>query len=116
MMMNLHLTLLAIVLLTASLSAQSGGFLVLQTNAAGDNVHVIDGATNKVIGQIKGIEVAHGIKAAPDGSRYYISNEPKHTLDVVDAKTLKVIQEIPLSGRPNNIAITKDGRKVYVGI
>jgi YVTN family beta-propeller protein len=115
-MMKLHLVWLAVVLLAVSPSAQSGGFVVLQTNAAGDNVHVIDGATNKVIGQIKGIEVAHGIKAAPDGSRYYISNEPKHTLDVVDAKTLKVIQEIPLSGRPNNIAITKDGRKVYVGI
>ncbi len=35
---------------------------------------------------------------------------------MADVKTLKVIKKIPLSGRPNNIAITPDGKKVYVGI
>ena len=30
--------------------------------------------------------------------------------------TLKVIKTIPLSARPNNISITPDGKKVYVGI
>ena len=38
------------------------------------------------------------------------------TLDVVDAKTLKVTKRIPLSGHPNNIAVGKDGRRVYVAI
>jgi YVTN family beta-propeller protein len=65
---------------------------------------------------IHGIEVNHGATFAPDGSRYYISNEAESTLDVVDAKTLKVTRNIPLSGHPNNIAISKDGKKVYVSI
>jgi YVTN family beta-propeller protein len=34
----------------------------------------------------------------------------------VDQKTLKVTKSIPLSGHPNNISISKDGRRVYVGI
>jgi YVTN family beta-propeller protein len=34
----------------------------------------------------------------------------------VDVKALKVTKKIPLSGHPNNIAITPDGRKVYVAI
>src|ERR1700675_4598794 len=89
---------------------------IIQTNSAGDSVSVIDPATNKVVGEIKGIEVNHGAAAAPDGSRYYISNEAESTLDVVDTKTLKVIRNIPLSGHPNNISISKDGRRVYVGI
>src|SRR6202166_314564 len=89
---------------------------IIQTNSAGDNVSIIDPATNKVVGEIKGIEVNHGAAAAPDGSRYYISNEAESTLDVVDTKTLKVIRNIPLSGHPNNISISKDGRRVYVGI
>jgi YVTN family beta-propeller protein len=89
---------------------------ILQTNSAGDSVHVIDPATNKVVGVIEGIEVNHGAAAAPDGSRFYISNEGKSTLDVVDVKSLKVIKSIPLSGHPNNIAISKDGRRVYVSI
>jgi YVTN family beta-propeller protein len=38
------------------------------------------------------------------------------TLDYVDAKTLKVIKQVPLSGHPNNMAVGKDGKHVYVGI
>src|SRR6266566_9442960 len=89
---------------------------ILQTNSAGDNVSIIDPATNKVVGNIRGIEVNHGAAAAPDGSRYYISNEAQSTLDVVDTKTLKVTASIPLSNHPNNIGISKDGKRVYVSI
>jgi YVTN family beta-propeller protein len=89
---------------------------IIQTNSAGDDVSIIDPATNKVVGTITGIEVNHGAAAAPDGSRYYISNEGKSTLDVVDQKTLKITRSIPLSGHPNNIGISKDGRRVYVSI
>jgi YVTN family beta-propeller protein len=69
-----------------------------------------------VVGIIHGIEVNHGAAAAPDGSRYYISDEEGGTLDVVDTKTLAVTKRIRLSGHPNNIAISKDGRRVYVSI
>src|ERR1700675_4904174 len=87
---------------------------IIQTNSAGDDVSIIDPVTNKVVGEIRGIEVNHGAAAAPDGSRYYISNEGNSTLDIADAKTLKVTKSIPLTGHPNNIAISKDGRRVYV--
>jgi YVTN family beta-propeller protein len=89
---------------------------IIQTNSAGDSVSVIDPAVNKVVGVINGIEVNHGAAAAPDGSRYYISDEGESTLDVIDAKTLKIIRNIPLTGHPNNISISKDGRRVYVAI
>jgi YVTN family beta-propeller protein len=89
---------------------------IIQTNSAGDDVSIIDPATNKVVGTITGIEVNHGAAVAPDGSRYYISNEGRSTLDVVDRKTLAITSSIPLSGHPNNIAISKDGRRVYVSI
>jgi YVTN family beta-propeller protein len=89
---------------------------IVQTNSAGDNVHLIDPVTNKVVGVINGIEVNHGATFAPDGGRYYISNEAESTLDVVDAKSLKVTRNIKLTGHPNNIAISKDGKKVYVSI
>src|SRR6267154_4422537 len=89
---------------------------IIQTNSAGDNVHIIDPATNKVVGEITGIEVNHGAAAAPDGSRLYVSNESESTLDVVDGKTLRVTNKIPLSGHPNNIAAGRDGKRVYVSI
>ena len=101
--------------LTLPLSA-ANRVVIVQTNSAGDNVHIIDPATNKVVGTVEGIEVNHGAALAPDGSRIYISDEALSTLDVVDGKTLKVIKQIPLSGHPNNLAIGRDGRRVYVGI
>ena len=105
------------VLLLATASAMAQGKVrIIQTNSAGDNVHVIDPTTNKVVGVIEGIEVSHGAGVAPDGSRIYVSNEAESTLDVVDAKTLKVVNHVPLSGHPNNMAVGRDGRRVYVGI
>src|SRR5262245_11743527 len=89
---------------------------ILQTNSAGDNIHIIDAATNKVVGIIEGVEVNHGIAAAPDAGRFYVSNEADSTLDVVDGKSLKVFKKIPLTGRPNNVAISTDGKRVYVAI
>jgi YVTN family beta-propeller protein len=89
---------------------------IVQTNAAGDNIHLIDPATNKVVGVINDIEVPHGVTSAPDGTRLYFTNESMHTVDAVDASTLAVIARVPLSGRPNNIAISKDGKRVYAGI
>lgn len=89
---------------------------IVQTNSAGDNVHIIDPATNTVVGEIQGIERAHGAAPAPDGKKLYVANESDDTIDVVDVDMLKVVKQVELVGRPNNIAITPDGRKVYVAI
>jgi YVTN family beta-propeller protein len=104
-----------IALSTISLAAQNK-VRIIQTNSAGDNVHIIDPATNTVVGVIEGIEVGHGAGVAPDGRRIYVSDEAESSLDVVDGKTLKVVKRIPLSGHPNNMAVGRDGRRVYVGI
>jgi YVTN family beta-propeller protein len=111
-------TIFSILLFATALMGQmgQGQERVLQTNSAGDNVHVIDPATNKVVGIIQDIEVPHGVALSPDGNRIYVTDESLRTLDVVDAKTLKVVKRIPLSGRPNNLAVSKDGKQVYVAI
>jgi len=109
--------LLRTVLIAAlSTTAAFGQVRILQTNSGGDNVHVIDPATNKVVGEIKGLPANHGAIGSPDGTRLYISVEGNNTLAVVDAKTLSVIKSIPLSARPNNVTVSKDGKKVYVAI
>ena len=89
---------------------------IVQTNSAGDNVHIIDPVTNTVVGEIQGIERAHGAAPSPDGKKLYVANESDDTIDVVDVGMLKVVKQVELVGRPNNIAITPDGRKVYVAI
>jgi len=105
----------AVAILTLS-TAASAQVRVLQTNSQGDNIHLIDPANNQIVGEIKGIPINHGAAAAPDGSRFYFSSEAEQTLHVVDGKTLQTVKKIPLTARPNNISISRDGRRVYVGI
>jgi YVTN family beta-propeller protein len=89
---------------------------IVQTNSRGDNIHLIDPASHKIVGEIKGVPINHGAAAAPDGSRFYFSSEAEQSLAVVDGKSLQITKKIPLTGRPNNISISRDGRRVYVGI
>jgi YVTN family beta-propeller protein len=119
-LVRVSLTALAgIALCTLSFSlaaAQQSKLRIVQTNSAGDNVHIIDPVANKVVAEIKGIEAPHGVVAAPDGSRIYVSEQANKTLVVIDGKTLQPIKSIQLSGNPNLIDITPDGRWVYAAI
>ena len=115
---GVSLTALAVLVFTLPLtmSAASGAVRIIQTNSAGDSVHIIDAATNKIVAEISGIERAHGAQGSPDGNWMWISNEADNTVDVISTKTMTVTKKIPLSGHPNNLAITPDGRKLYVAI
>lgn len=112
------LAAIALCAMSVSLASaqQAKRLRIIQTNSAGDNIHIIDPATNKVVGEIKGIEAPHGIAVSPDGSRIYVSEEADKTLLVIDGKTLAVTKRIPLSGNPNLIDITPDGKTIYVAI
>ncbi len=107
---------LAAALVAAVATTAFGQVRIVQTNSQGDNIHLIDPATRQIVGEVKGVPVNHGAAAAPDGSRLYFSSEAEQTLHVVDAKTLQTVKKIALTGRPNNISVSKDGRRVYVGI
>jgi YVTN family beta-propeller protein len=90
---------------------------ILQTNSGpSNNISVIDPASNRVVAEVAGVPINHGAAASPDGSQLYFSSEAEQTLHVVDGKTLQTTKKIPLSGRPNNISISRDGSRVYVGI
>ena len=108
--------ILTALVMVFSAATANGQARIIQTNSGGDNVHLIDPATNKVVGEIKGLPANHGAIGSPDGTRIYVSVEGNNSFAVVDAKTLAIIKSIPLTGRPNNITVSKDGRKVYVAI
>src|SRR5262244_2863430 len=94
----------AFALSLAGSSAHAELVRVYITNSAGDSIHVIDPATNKVVQEIKNYVGAHGIDFSPDGSKVYVTNEETETLDVLDRKTGKLMKKVPLSGHPNIVA------------
>jgi YVTN family beta-propeller protein len=108
----------AILALAVSLSAMATAQVrIVQTNSGNtNNIHLIDPATNRIVGEVAGVPINHGAAASPDGRWLYFSSEAEQTLHVVDAKTLQTTKKIPLSGRPNNLSIGRDGRRLYVGI
>ena len=113
---RLHRILGTALILAWCATTASAQVRIVQTNSAGDNIHLIDPTSQKIVGEIKGVPINHGAAADPDGRRFYISSEAEQTLHVVDGKTLQTTKKIPLTGRPNNISIAKDGSRVYVGI
>src|SRR5262245_23200897 len=115
MIARLH-KLIWVALVLAIPTAALAQVRIVQTNSAGDNIHLIDPSSNTIVGEVKGVPINHGAAALPDGSRFFFSSEAEQTLHVVDGKTLQTTKKIPLTGRPNNISIAKDGSRVYVGI
>jgi YVTN family beta-propeller protein len=101
-------------LLTMPLAASSVRIYI--TDAAGDRVQVIDPATNKVVDEIKDIEIPSGVDFSHDGKQIYFSCEGEKTLDFVDRVSGKIVGKAPLTGRPNSISTSPDGKLVYVAI
>jgi len=89
---------------------------IYQTNSAGDDLDVIDPGTNKIVMKIKDLEAAHGVAFSPEGTRGYITCEADSSVWVVETKDARLVSKIPLSGHPNNIAVSKDGRLIFAAI
>ena len=102
--------------LLAALPMLASSVRIYQTNSAGDDLDVIDPATNHVVMKIKDVEAAHGVTFSPNGERAYITCEGDSTVWVVETKDGRLVRKIPLSGHPNNIAISKDGHYVFAAI
>jgi len=119
------LLLLGISFLGAPLSAQHVHELdsydgvtvrILQSNNAGDVQHIIDPMLNQVVGVIEGCPRPHNLFAHPEGRYIYCTSEMQNTVDVFDATSFELLDQMELSGRPNKGAINRQHRKIYVGI
>ena len=114
-MKNLLLVGAALVLCTITLAAQNK-VRIIQTNSAGDNVHLIDPATNKVVGEITGIEAGHGAGASPDGKTHLRQQRSREHARHRRRQDTQGDDAGSADGHPNNMAVGKDGKFVYVGI
>jgi YVTN family beta-propeller protein len=109
------LTLFAVLLAASLGTAQAATRSVLYVaNSQGDDITVIDLATQKVITTLKVGPIVHGICAQGDGRRAFATIESEHSLKVIDTKTNTVTDTIALGGQPNECAATTDGHYVVV--
>jgi YVTN family beta-propeller protein len=86
------------------------------TNSAGNDVTVVDAATNKVIGRIEVGLHPHGIAvpASQDVILLTIEGTKPGELVWIDPVTDKVTRRMPIGPAPNALAVTPDGKYAYV--
>ncbi len=86
------------------------------TNSAGDDVTVIDVATNKPIGRIEVGLHPHGIAVPASQDMVYVTIEgttPGQLL-WIDPFTDKIVKRMPIGPAPNQLAVTPDGKFGYI--
>lgn len=100
--------------LTKPLYAQSTRLYV--GNSIADDISVIDLNSLKVVGDIHVGPHVHGMAVQADGSRLFSTSEGDNTLRIFDTSTGNLLGAIKLTGRPNQCAVTPDGKYVAVPI
>lgn len=87
-------------------------------NSAGNDIHVIDTATNKVIRRVEVGPQPHGLVATADGRQMFltIENTAGETGELLwyDPMADRVTRRMPVGPRPNQLACTPDGKLAYV--
>ena len=99
----------------------SGGwdYLALEASGArlfisrGDRVDVVETVSGKLAGTIQNTQGVHGIAFAPALMRGFTSNGHSNTVTVFELGTLRVIHEIPVSGKKPD-AILYEPRHNYL--
>jgi YVTN family beta-propeller protein len=86
-------------------------------NTAGNDVTVVDVATNKVLGRIEVGPHPHGIAASASGDVLLVTVEGgKGELVWIDPATDKVVRRLATGSAPNQLAVTPDGKTAYVPV
>ena len=88
------------------------------TNSAGDDVTVIDLATNKAVGDIKVGLHPHGIATPADQTFFLVTIEGTDPGQLVwiDPNTDRITRRMDVGPEPNQLAVTPDGKIAYVPV
>jgi YVTN family beta-propeller protein len=80
----------------------------------GDRVIVLDADELKVVGEIPNTQGVHGIAVAPEFHHGFTSNGRSSTVTIFDLNTLKVIKEVPVTGKnPDAILYDTFSKKLF---
>ena len=116
MKLLLKISTLAACLLAATVAADVQQKLYV-LSSLGNDVSVIDVASNRLIGAIEVGDRPHGIAATRAQDKLFVAVEHDNTLAVIDPVTDTVTKKYTVFGnRPNEIDVTSDGRFVYLPI
>ena len=87
---------------------------VLVAQKASDSIGIIDSSQNRLIDNIwVGDEPSFILKNSNE-TEAYISLQGENTIAVLDTVDMKVLKKIPTVKAPSGMALTPDGKRLYV--
>jgi YVTN family beta-propeller protein len=90
-----------------------GRFLLASTEYTGHVVKV-DVVSMSVVGDVNVGGKPIDVKLSPDGSAFFVANQGRHGVSVVDPFLMKEIAFIPTGMGAHGLAISRDTRSLYV--
>lgn len=96
-----------------SVAVSPDGATVYVSSLDSNTVSVIDAATNTVTATIT-VPNAGDIAVSPDGATAYVIPLLTNTVSVIDTATNTITTTIDVESRPNRVAFSPEGTKVYV--
>ena len=89
--------------------------MIYVANNVNGTVSVIDGKTNKVVGNMTVGSSPEGVAVNPVTDRVYVANSGSNGISIIDGKTNKVVDNITGGGiSPKGVAVNPETNMVYV--
>ncbi len=93
-----------------------GSYNVWLSNQQGGNIDIMDPVTKQIVRRINCINGPDRVEFSRDGNTAYAPSRIEHNITVIDTRTGAIKAKIPLVDRPNTSTLTRDFKKLYVGI
>lgn len=86
------------------------------SNQQGGNIDIVDPTTRDIVRRINCVSAPDRVEFSRDGNTAYVPDRVEHNVTVIDTRTGAIEAKVPLIDRPNTSVLTRDYKKLYVGI
>lgn len=86
------------------------------SNQQGGSIDIVDAGTKKVLRRIGCVSAPDRVEFSRDGNTAYVPDRVEHNVTVIDTRTGAITAKVPLIDRPNVAVLTRDYKRLYVGI
>jgi YVTN family beta-propeller protein len=90
-----------------------GSYLVLSAEFSGEVVK-IDVARKRIVGSLHVGGSPVDVKVSPDGSLFYVANQTRNGISVIDPNTMTEIAFVPTGAGAHGFCVSRDARALYV--
>jgi YVTN family beta-propeller protein len=93
-----------------------GSYNIWATNQQGGGINIIDPVTLRIVDTIKCISAPDRAEFSRDGNTAYVPDRVEENVTVIDTRTGAIRAKIPLVDHPNTSVLSRDYKKLYVGL